>query len=308
MNQLQLTKPWAEFKVELDVLINDGKALRNMPTDTAEAVNEMEVAIDVWDEHVKQWLQNSFNISRNTYLIAFHNAGANNFNIPNQNMSRDQQLVLLKGRIQTRMDTLFFLGRILSVSDAVVRPETVNFEERSNMTIKQKKEFILNKLYELYDDLRYPLVDILQGNAVVLKRSGEAGEIATMLEDAGYIDQTAYLGGAVNVRLTAEGAQLIEERLEAVTENYNDIPSTYAEMAAKIEEVKEELRRTNMGHEILYNELQELKELYVTLNKKSWGQLLKGKLFDVALGKLVDNATIAFVYEAITDHKLKLLS
>jgi hypothetical protein len=197
--------------------------------------------------------------------------------------------------------------RILSVSDAIINPETFNLEERATMTIKQKREFILKKLYDLYDDLYYPLDDILKGNSIEMKRTSEAGEIATMLENSGYVDQIGGMGSSVRIRLTAEGAQMVEETLAPTVENYDDIRYSYAEMSAKIDEIREELKKSDLGHEILYNELQELKELYLTLNKKSWGQLLKGKLFDIALGKLVDNATIALVYEAITDHKLKLL-
>lgn len=308
MEHLQLVKPWAEFKTELESFSEEGKSLKNMPAISAEDIEAMERAIADWDQQIRLWLESSFNMPRNKFLIGYHNAGANNFNIPGQSFAKDQQIFLLKGKIQTRTDALFMFERILSVSDAVIAPGTIDLSARANLTIKQKQEFILQKLYALYDDLYYPLLDILEGNGIIMRRKGEAAEIAEMLENLGYVDQIAHIGSSVQIRLTTTGAQMMEESVSPATENYDDIRYSYAEMSAKIDQVNEELKKSNLGHEILYNELQELKELYVTLNKKSWGQLLKGKLFDVALGKLVDNATIAFVYEAITDHKLKLLS
>jgi hypothetical protein len=307
MNELYLNKPWEEFKAELEQFIREGNSLKNMPVSTGENMIDIEQAIDAWDQQIRLWLESSFNLARNSYLISFHNAGANNFNIPGQQLSQDQQVVLMKGKIQVRTDALFMFERILSVSEAVIKHGTVNIEERAGLTIKQKRDFILQKMYELYDDLYYPLTEILKGNAVLMKRTSEAGEIAGLLEELGYLDVLAGIGAQVRVRITAHGAQFVEETWATGAENYDDIRYSFEEMSAKIDEVKDELKRSEMGHEILYNELQELKELYLTLNKKSWGQLLKGKLFDVALGKLVDNATIAFVYEAITDHKLKLL-
>ena len=308
MEPLQLTKPWTEFKKELQAFMEEGKSLKDMPAQTQQDIAAMENAIDAWDQQVKLWLESSFNASRNRYMIAYHNAGANNFNIPNQNLTRDRQLFLLGGRIQTRTDTLFMLERVLSVSDAVISPETVNLMERAGFTIKQKQEFILRTLYTLYDDFYYPLPDILSGCGIVMKRSSESAEIATMLEDLGYVDQINGAGAAVQIRLTAAGAQMLEESAQPITESYDDIRYSYEEMSAKLDEITEELKKSNLGHEILFDELQDLKKLYLKLNKKNWGQLLKGKLVDVAIGKLVDNSTLALVYEAITHHKFNLLS
>jgi hypothetical protein len=73
-----------------------------------------------------------------------------------------------------------------------------------------------------------------------------------------------------------------------------------------MDDIKTTLDRLNLGHEILYNEMQELKGLYNKLSHKNWGQLLKGKLVDIAISKMVDMKTLEFVYKELTDHVLKL--
>jgi hypothetical protein len=100
MNQLQLTKPWTQFKEELGQFIVQGKALKNLPVITPEHIVEMEDAISAWDKQVMQWLESSFNLPRNSYIITFHNVGANNFNTPNQNLGKDQQIVQLKYKLK----------------------------------------------------------------------------------------------------------------------------------------------------------------------------------------------------------------
>ncbi|MNR30924.1 hypothetical protein D3C85_1484020 [compost metagenome] len=59
---------------------------------------------------------------------------------------------------------------------------------------------------------------------------------------------------------------------------------------------------------MLFDEMQDMKQLYTKLNKKDFGQLVKGKLIDLVIGKMVENDTISYVYESLTHHKLQLPS
>ena len=67
------------------------------------------------------------------------------------------------------------------------------------------------------------------------------------------------------------------------------------ELSIKIDELLEGMKRNDAGFEVIFNELEELKESISKLDKKNWKQLLKGKLVDlmtdksVALGLVVAN-------------------
>jgi len=307
INQLILTKPWQQFSTELYQYVEKGNSLKDQPANTVEEFAELETKRLSWDKEVFEWLKESFSNAVNPMVIELHNAAANSFNIPNTSYPLKELLFQFRGRILTKINWLILKERVLNVSDAIVRPDEQLLNERAGMTLKQKQQFILEKLFDLYDDNYYPVDEILNGNGVKLNRNSEAGELATMLEGMGYLDTQQFVGQKIGAKLTTKGAIMIEESREPANENYDDIKFTSSELAQKMEEIKAELNKLGFGHEILYDELQELKNLYTTLNKKNWGQLLKGKLFDVAVSKAVDNATIAFVYKELTNHVFKLL-
>lgn len=307
MNRIKLTKTWETFKAELQEMIEKGEALKNAAINSLEEFQQQESKRIAWDQKVFALIKESCSNDINPMAIELNNIAANNFNVPNDSFPLKELIFQFKGRLQIKTQYLFFKMRILDVCDLIVCPENVYIAERSHLTLKQKQQFILDKLFALYDDNYYPIEEILHGNGVNLNREGEANELVEILENNGYVEARRFAGSKVHAKLTVVGYMFIEEAHQPATENYNDIHFSPSELVQKMDEIKDELDKLGLGHEILYNEMEELKNLYKTLNKKNWGQLLKGKLLDIAVGKLVDNATISFVYEALTDHKLKLL-
>lgn len=69
-------------------------------------------------------------------------------------------------------------------------------------------------------------------------------------------------------------------------------------MNAKLDEVLEKLNTQSMGQEIIFNEINELRE-HLSLDKKNWSQLLKGKLYDLAVDKGVDLVVVQLIYNTI---------
>ena len=49
-----------------------------------------------------------------------------------------------------------------------------------------------------------------------------------------------------------------------------------------------------------------LKELYGSINKKNWGQLLKGKLIDLGIAQIINQDTMKLVYEFVTNDILRI--
>ena len=50
-----------------------------------------------------------------------------------------------------------------------------------------------------------------------------------------------------------------------------------------------------------------LRNLQTKLPKKTWGQLLKGKLLDLALSEIISKETATYIYENLTNDHFKLL-
>ena len=78
-------------------------------------------------------------------------------------------------------------------------------------------------------------------------------------------------------------------------------------MDKKIDIVIEQLTKLGYGQEIIYDEINELRELQHKLSKKSFSQLLKGKVVDLALDKLISTEVAVSIYEYLTNNGFKLL-
>lgn len=67
------------------------------------------------------------------------------------------------------------------------------------------------------------------------------------------------------------------------------------------------LTKLGYGQEIVFDEINELRSLYTKLSKRSWSQLLKGKLVDLAVDKALSIEVVKSIYEHLTDSGMKLI-
>ncbi len=86
-------------------------------------------------------------------------------------------------------------------------------------------------------------------------------------------------------RRDKEDAFSIQEKLDIMT---------------KLETFKEGIDEIKTGQEIIFNEIDSMKE-YFDLGKKSWTQLLKGKLFDLVTENVLEKAIAPGIYEILTE-------
>ena len=160
-------------------------------------------------------------------------------------------------------------------------------------------------MYDLDDNQHYSISLILELNGIKLKNYGEDREFAKALENNGFIE-VVYMKAPV-AKISLNGKIYIEEKREAVKENYENISSNPEEIYKKIDEIIFNLQKLGFGQQIIFDEIEELKELYTKVNKKTWGQVLKGKLIDLGLSKLVETDTLDYIYQSLTSNHLKLL-
>lgn len=300
---------WLEFKTEINNLITEGKSFdfTNARNSTIEEYKGIKVQYDFWIEKVIAYLGSAFDEVQNEYLIEFKYAKKQRYNFPqgNQQAKLPYQLMTeLNEDLTEKIIRLEYVIRILEISDAIIKPDLVDLTERNSYTAEQILNLILEKLYNLYDNSYHSIVAILKGNGIEMKRYHEDREFGKVLEDNGYVDLLHQPD--TYAKLTLNGRLLVEERRKTYIENYDDINLDKAQMDERIDEIIERLNKLGLGQEILFDELLDLRETYVKLSKKSWGQLVKGKLVDLALAKLIENDTISYVYEKLTNHELRL--
>ncbi|RBN49479.1 hypothetical protein [Flavobacterium psychrolimnae] len=301
---MKLTIKWDNFLNQLDTFVSEGKVLLEFENSiqTEQEFEKTKTEIKTWKESCFEFLKSSFD--KNEFAISFHNARQERFHIGNQKKDYRQIKTETFQDLKEKINMLVYFKRILSISDAIIKPEIVELIDRNLYTTEQTLELILDKLYDLYDNSYHSISTILEGNGVTQKRHGEDRELLKMLEDNGYVSAMHMRDSAG--QLTLRGKLYVEEKRKAHKENYNDINKSQEEINERVDEIIEKLTKLGYGQEIIFDEIQELKELYTTLNKKNWGQLVKGKVVDLALSKLVENDTLSYIYEKLTDHTLRL--
>ena len=78
-------------------------------------------------------------------------------------------------------------------------------------------------------------------------------------------------------------------------------------MFEKLNNLEEMLIKQGFGQEIIFNEIEELKELTKKLNKKNWSEIIKGKFVDLALEGILTKETAIKAIEFLTGTELNLL-
>jgi hypothetical protein len=93
---------------------------------------------------------------------------------------------------------------------------------------------------------------------------------------------------------------------ESQSYNSNDYFSKkeITEFSEKLDNLLDDIR---LGQEVIFEEIQDLKEQLKNLKKKNWAELLKGKLFDLTLTKVISIETFSMIIKTITGEDLKSL-
>lgn len=303
---MKLTIKWDDLSKQIDTLSIEAQAISTIENtiQTEQELEKVKADIKNWSDRCYEFLKSSFDNERNEYASSFKYAKHDRYIIGNQKKDFHQLKKEAFEDFNAKVSILVYSKRILSISDAIIKPEVVELTNRNAYTSEQTLELILDKLYDLYDNSYHSIATILEGNGITLKRHGEDRELLKMLEDSGYVSAVHMRNSAG--QLTLRGKLYIEDKRKSYKENYNDINKSQEEMNERIDEIIEKLTKLGYGQEIIFDEIQELKVLYTTLNKKNWGQVVKGKIVDLSLSKLVENDTLSYIYEKLTDHILQL--
>lgn len=100
---------------------------------------------------------------------------------------------------------------------------------------------------------------------------------------------------------------LIDQEIEIISKTYEFQPKKDDEFETfekvdlhnKLNDIIEQLKTLGYGQEIIFNEIDELKENF-NLGKKNWFQLAKGKFVDLAVSKLVEETIIKEIYSELS--------
>lgn len=172
-------------------------------------------------------------------------------------------------------------------------------------SITEKSDFLLNKFNKLFNDNFYSISLIFKLNDIEF-RDGEPREIAENLFKRGYFKLEKEYGESDYSKISIKGANYIERKNKSKLKE-NNTQKKKTQLDEKLDQITEYLIKLGYGQEIIFAEIEELRELQTKISKKSWKQLLKGKLFDLVVDEVLNKETVNQVFEFLTDSSLKLI-
>lgn len=172
-------------------------------------------------------------------------------------------------------------------------------------SITEKSYFLLNKFNKLFNDNFYSISLLFKLNDIEF-RDGEPREIAENLFKRGYLKLEKEYGESDYSKISIKGANYIERKNKSKLKE-NNTQKKKTQLDGKLDQITEYLIKLGYGQEIIFEEIEEMRELQTKISKKSWKQLLKGKLFDLVVDEVLNKETVNQVFEFLTDSSLKLI-
>jgi hypothetical protein len=297
---MKLNVPFSEFKEgllsfkkELDSLSESNITNETELTDTKTKLSDIKKRCGGF---ISKYISGSLSNNLSNDII-----NENLYNFGQQPLQQAKKNFLT--RINERKDTIDYILQVVELSDPLMFGKSFE-QKRENMSVSEKQEFLLSKLYDARKTNRpWDANTIFEINQVSLDNYDEAREIATILSNAGLIETHGW-GRGLACKINATGKGYYEENIlpkkssYTFYEEYTD-KYTVEEFEENLRNVEETLNRRMAGMEekiqVIMDELKSAKEHIDKLDKKSFSQLIKGKLVDIAADKLITKETITAI-------------
>jgi hypothetical protein len=304
---MTLALPFKTFEEQINKFVNYGTGFKEAfkTAKTEDGLEQLNIEVKKWVDEVTEYLRASFSVQQNEFARDFYNTSSQRFRIPGQARPVENRIKEEAQNLTAKLENLEYNVKIIRISDSLTQPTGVDLDTRKTYDTDDILELIVDKLYDVYDEYYYPILTILTYNGITLKRQDDERELAQLLENYSYI-KIYPAGNEVRAQLTVEGRRYVEDKRKANRSNYEKINQDPAVLDGKIDEIKNELKKLGLGQEILFEELDELKQVNLKLTKKQLGQILKGKLGDLVLSKAIDSQVAKAIFNSIADEALKL--
>lgn len=294
-----------EFKNEILSLTEKGEALIQAYKGKREETDLISLKEDksTWKKQVITYVSNCFNPVNDRFQYELNSSG-HTFNTGfkiETSKQIEMQLQLIKGLCRG----LIYYSELLAVYDAYTQPEDYDAEAIKNLDTAGILELILSKLYDLKKVNSYHSIkDILEGNGIELEH-GEDWEYGKQLESLGFIDSMN--ARTFNAKLSLNGKLHVENSRKTSETDYSQISDSDKDLHTKIDFIIEELKKRGYADQIIFEEIEELREEIPVKNKKKFGQLVKGKIVDLVMSKAIDAAAGSEIFKELTNQAFNLL-
>ena len=284
-------------------LIEEGKRIetnfKNNVGDTLDPKDKVDYSL--WIKECEKYLSSSIDDPKGIMVKEFSKNIGDHDLIFSESLEKYYTLK----EVANKLYLLKCYDRMIGVCDEISNQDKRDQISRSEFGVEATKILLLEKLYDLYDDRYYPGLLLLSLIGVQKKSKGEHRDLIAYLLKQGLVSRIE--DNLYRIKITLKGRVDVEKKRKSKLKiDIKGVAKSQKEVDGRIDEVIEKLIVLGYGQEIIFDEINELKELYGKLNKKNWVEVIKGKLIGLAVSKLLDENAIKFVYEKLTQNTLRL--
>ncbi|MGE0637496.1 MAG: abortive infection family protein [Bacteroidia bacterium] len=200
------------FSSTINKLEKEPEKLLSIGIASKEELADLMKQNDTWKKSCGDFLRSSFNNERNHFQKNFKITEAVEYDLSDFAPNVAHSANRIKNEIREKQRWLNIIGILVKILDPVLNPDHPDLERRKDFTIQEKEDFLLSKLFDLYEnglDQHISVAFILQYNGVILKRKREEYDIANSLEFNGYVDVPKY-GSQCTAKITSLGIKVME--------------------------------------------------------------------------------------------------
>lgn len=200
---------------------------------------------------------------------------------------------------------------MIKKSDLVKGKNDELFSIRQRLTLKQKRDLIMLRLYKLDSHYHYNLKSIYDLNGLKISVNNEIFDTAQKLNDNGLVDYNGGTGGDCQIQITTEGFEYIQELDESAFGLYSvgeeltnkeriDLETAFKDLKIELvseiqHQFKEQKEQINIAMNSLFEVIDEsLAAIDSKLPKSNIRKMIKGIIFEkttekgmVILGALI---------------------
>ena len=304
LEEIRLTIPFSTFNEEMDELINIGVSLFTASVNSEEEYKIWETKREAWEDNSRNFLRQSFESNFERLQTIFSRSMSMDSFISFKNRDYADRLETRSEYLGKGINALRRIKKLVSVLDSIISPNAPPGLE-DGYTTEDLLLFSLRKLYMLYDNSYYPLDIIIAGNGIQSERLDESVQIAKILIKKDHAESSEKYSDPENIRITPKGKLFIETKNKAKKVEAKRSKSD-KDISKKLDEIIQKLKMQGYGQEILYEEIEELKEFLIKVPKKNWYEMVKGKLITLAVDQVINMDTAKEIFKDLTEHVLRL--
>jgi hypothetical protein len=208
---MRLIPKWEVFKYRVEEYINQADNLLNLDNSIMEEYGYSGFFYKYysWIFFCHCYLKYSFDELNNEFAKSFYLSDSYHGFLIKINEVTPKLIEKALDELKVKTEKLRFILRLLSVCDAIIRPNFVDLAIRSKYSNQDIKDLFMRKLYYLSDNFYYPWQTVLNGNGIIISKE-EGIQIVEDLQKRELI--FVKYADLVTVKISPNGQKLVENK------------------------------------------------------------------------------------------------